>query len=242
MLVSTNIADSLSTQKFTDITVQPVSINTTLNSTVTITCKAIADEITFRVNNKPANHEEVILKGFTFTLLANPGGTNGTLTGRLQAIAYDFNNNTNISCRASTDNPPTVVFSDTAFLMIQGFECLFDQSSFILSHSLGLLASVGDLTVAYINDSSVNLSWTAPYTLDNVPITGYSINDSGRILNTTELSYILSPVCDMANVTLTVSAANDAGIGQPASTSFYYERGNLNVLYLIKALLQLCHK
>ena len=46
----------------------------------------------------------------------------------------------------------------------------------------------------------------------------------------------------MANVTLTVSAVNDAGIGQPASTSFYYERGNLNVLYLIKALLQLCHK
>ena len=70
------------------------------------------------------------------------------------------------------------------------------------------------------------MSWTAPYTLNNVPITGYSIDDnSGRILNITDLSYILSPVCDMANVTVTVSAVNRAGVGQPADTSFYYKRG-----------------
>ena len=96
-----------------------------------------------------------------------------------------------------------------------------------LSSSLGLLASVGDLTNTLINGSSVNLSWTAPYTLDNVPITGYYINDnSGRMLNTTDLSYILSspdPACDIT--TVTVSAVNDAGIGQPANTSFYYKRG-----------------
>ena len=81
------------------------------------------------------------------------------------------------------------------------------------------------------------MSWTAPYTLDNVPITGYSIDDnSGRILNTTDLSYILSSadpinheVCDMTNVT--VSAVNGAGIGQPASTSFYYERGILMFVF-----------
>ena len=75
------------------------------------------------------------------------------------------------------------------------------------------------------------MSWTAPYTLDNVPITGYYISvNSGRILNTTDLSYILSSpdpinpdVCDMTNVT--ISAVNGAGIGQPANASFYYERG-----------------
>ena len=69
--------------------------------------------------------------------------------------------------------------------------------------------------------------------MDNVPITGYYINDnSGRMLNTTDLSYILSSpdpinpdVCDMINVT--VSAVNDAGVGEAASTSFYYERGIL---------------
>ena len=71
--------------------------------------------------------------------------------------------------------------------------------------------------------------------MDNVPITGYYINDnSGRILNTTNssLSYILSSpdpinpeVCDMTNVT--VSGVNDAGVGEAANTSFYYERGIL---------------
>ena len=118
---------------------------------------------------------------------------------------------------------------------------------YVLSYSLGLLASVGNLTNTLINGSSVLLSWTAPYTLDNVPITRYSINDnSGRMLNTTNLSYILSSpdpinpeVCDMTNVT--VSAVNDAGIGQPASNSFYYKRGILFFLYL-KSTLQLCHK
>ena len=52
------------------------------------------------------------------------------------------------------------------------------------------------------------------------------------MLNTADLSYILSSpdpikpeVCDITNVT--VSAVNGAGIGQPASASFYYERGIL---------------
>ena len=95
---------------------------------------------------------------------------------------------------------------------------------------IGLLATVSDLTATYINGSSVLLSWTAPYTLDNVPITGYSIDDnSGRILNTSDLSLLLSDLCDMTNVTLTVSAVNDAGVGQPANISFYYERGIINV-------------
>ena len=54
-------------------------------------------------------------KGFT----ASTSGT-GTLRGQLQAIAYDFNNNTNITCRASTDDPPAILLSNTAVLMIQG--------------------------------------------------------------------------------------------------------------------------
>ena len=93
------------------------------------------------------------------------------------------------------------------------------------------------------------LSWTAPYTLDNVSITGYHINDnSGRPLNATELSYILSspalnnldPACDMTNVT--VSAVNDAGIGQPTSTSFYYKKGILIMFVFNQSTLQLCQK
>ena len=87
------------------------------------------------------------------------------------------------------------------------------------------------------------MSWTAPYTLDNVPITGYYISvNSSRILNTTDLSYILSSpdpinpdVCNMTNVT--VSAVNGAGIGQPANASFYYKRG-MFFLYFYQSTLQ----
>ena len=98
-----------------DIILQPVSINTTLNSTVIFTCEAIADELSFRVNNEPSNDADVINKGFTAST-----SVNGTLRGELQAIAYDFNNNTNIRCRALSDNPPAILFSNTAVLMIQG--------------------------------------------------------------------------------------------------------------------------
>ena len=102
---------------------------------------------------------------------------------------------------------------------------------FILSPFLpyiGLLASVGNLNFTYINGSGVLLSWTAPYTLDNVPIIRYHISD-GRIFNTTNLSYILpSPNPDVCDITtVTVSAFNGAGRGQPANTSFYYNRGIL---------------
>ena len=98
-----------------DITVQPASINTTLNSTIIFTCGAIADELNFRVNNEPATHINVMSKGFTVSI----SGT-GTQRGELQAIAYDFNNNTDIRCRASTDDPPEILFSNTAVLLIQG--------------------------------------------------------------------------------------------------------------------------
>ena len=34
---------------YTDITVHPQSVNTTLNSTVNFTCEAVTDEISFRI-------------------------------------------------------------------------------------------------------------------------------------------------------------------------------------------------
>ena len=99
-----------------DITVQPVSINTTLNSTVTFTCEAIADELTFRVNKEAATDAPVMSKGFAVTT-NNDGGYR---TAELQATAYSYNNNTNITCRAITDVPLTSVSSNIAVLLIQG--------------------------------------------------------------------------------------------------------------------------
>ena len=99
----------------------------------------------------------------------------------------------------------------------------------VLSSFLGLLASVGDLTNTLINGSSVLLSWTAPYTLDNVPITGYYINDGFNSIttNNTDITVTLSATdpypCVLTNVS--VAAINGAGIGEPNSISFYYQKG-----------------
>ena len=73
--------------------------------------------------------------------------------------------------------------------------------------------------------------WSAPYTLDNVPITGYNINDDqGTLLdtvNTTE--YILtSSNDDPCNVTTVyVSGINGAGIGDSNNVMYYIARGNI---------------
>uniref|UniRef100_A0A1X7TJJ9 Fibronectin type-III domain-containing protein n=1 Tax=Amphimedon queenslandica TaxID=400682 RepID=A0A1X7TJJ9_AMPQE len=187
------------------ITVQPVSINTTLNSTVVFSCEATADELSFRVNNELATDNAVIAKGFIVTATYN----NGTIRAGLTAIAYDCNNNTEVRCRALTYDPLQVEFSNTTILMIQG-----------------LLDSVVDLDYTFINGSSVLLTWTAPYTLDNVPITGYYIVNGLVNITTTNKSIILSATnpdpCIPNNVS--VSPINDVGIGSSNNISFYYER------------------
>ena len=76
--------------------------------------------------------------------------------------------------------------------------------------------------------------WSAPYTLNNVPITGYNINDDqGTLLdtvNTTE--YILtSSNDDPCNVTTVyVSGINGAGIGDSNNVMYYIARGNIHTL------------
>ena len=93
--------------------------------------------------------------------------------------------------------------------------------------SLGLLDSVVDLDYTFINGSSVLLTWTAPYTLDNVPITGYSIVNGLVNITTTNKSIILSATnpdpCILNNVS--VSPINGVGIGSSNNISFYYETG-----------------
>ena len=98
-----------------DIILQPVSINTTVNSTALFTCEAIADDVGFRVNNDAATDNEVKSNGFYLVTSNN----DGVRRAELQAIAYDKNNNTNITCRATTDDPG-IEFSNTSVLLIQG--------------------------------------------------------------------------------------------------------------------------
>ena len=93
-----------------------MSINITLNSTVVFLCEGTGDELSFRVNNEPANDWAVIAKGFSVTT----SSTGDNRRAELQAIAYEYNNNTEVRCRATTDVPVQVKFSNTSILMIQG--------------------------------------------------------------------------------------------------------------------------
>ena len=90
----------------------------------------------------------------------------------------------------------------------------------------GPLANVGNLE-ASVNGSSVLISWTTPYTLDNVPITGYYINDGFNNITTDNTNITLSATdldpCVLNNVS--VAAINGAGIGELNNISFYYQRG-----------------
>ena len=105
----------MSIQTFIDITVQPVSINTTLNSTVIFTCVANATDLIFKVNDILASDEAVKRKGF----VESTDNSGRFINGTLRAIAYDSNNNTNITCKASND-VPAVNYSKPALLLIQG--------------------------------------------------------------------------------------------------------------------------
>ena len=100
---------------YTEITVHPQSVNTTLNSTVSFTCEAIADLIDFQVNDSSADTVDVVNKGFTQQSADPING--GKLRRTLFAEALKDNNNTNISCRAYGSMN---VNSDIAVLRIQG--------------------------------------------------------------------------------------------------------------------------
>ena len=110
-----NIAITVDTNYFTEITVHPQSVNTTLNSTAYFICEAIAVEISFRVNAESASGADIINKGF----IQQPQNTlrDGRKRRVLLAKALQDNNNTNIVCTAINSE---LVNSDIAVLKIQG--------------------------------------------------------------------------------------------------------------------------
>ena len=107
--------DDTTSSHFVDITVHPQSVNTTLNSTVNFTCEAVADLIAFRVNDISAAIVNIVNRGFNQQLIDALSG--GRLRRELLAVAFQDNNNTNISCRAINSE---IVYSEIAVLRIQG--------------------------------------------------------------------------------------------------------------------------
>ena len=94
-----------------------MSVNATLNSTVDIVCEGTGNLLTFLVDSLPTNRDEIRTRGFDDDAFGIGGGV---LRAVLTTIAYDINNNTNVTCIATTISPPSSVTSDTVFLTIQG--------------------------------------------------------------------------------------------------------------------------
>ena len=107
----------ITTTLYTEITVHPQSVNTTLNSTVNFTCEAVADVIVFKINNMSlSNNNMYNNKGFS---QQDQDMLNGMKKRRvLLAEALEDNNNTNISCTAFGSSMN--IDSDIAVLRIQG--------------------------------------------------------------------------------------------------------------------------
>ena len=85
---------------------------------------------------------------------------------------------------------------------------------------IGLLSGVGNLTSSEVDHCTLHFTWTAPYTLQGVPINYYTINitrhSDGAVLrsdttNTTEYLYTVSSLGETLEVV--VAAANGAGTG-----------------------------
>ena len=98
----------------------------------------------------------------------------------------------------------------------------------------GLLAGVGDLNaVKILSPSSVLLTWTPPYTLDNVPISGYNVTTtrvhSGEvthcIYNGANTTLSLSNTCE--DYIFSVVAINAVGNGSPSTVTVNYLQGQV---------------
>ena len=86
---------------------------------------------------------------------------------------------------------------------------------------LGLLSAVDELNSTVLNQCTLHFTWTAPYTLQGVPINYYTINitrhSGGAVLrsdttNTTKYTYYPNILGEMLEIS--VAAANDAGTGE----------------------------
>ena len=112
-----------------------------------------------------------------------------------------------------------------ATLMIQG-KTINESSIYSLNHFMytGLLSGVVDLTSSEVDHCTLHFTWTAPYTLQGVPIKYYTINitrhSDGAVLrsdttNTTEYLYTVSSLGETLEVV--VAAVNGAGTGNISS-------------------------
>ena len=193
--------------------VHPTSIAAVDGSTVEFTCTANnTDTILYRVNHTFASDTGNMNKGFK-QLDAEELDTLVTRRN-LSVTVSSLYNNTEILCRAiGTD---LNVNSNTATLIVQGNTYVHDNQQSLPSLISGPLSSVDDLSYSFI-DSSINISWSPPFTLPGTHITGYNISVTISNGTTTDYytsnSYLVLLLTDITDspcdqITITVSGYN----------------------------------
>ena len=113
--------------------------------------------------------------------------------------------------------------------------------SYATTHThLGLLSGVDNLTSNEVDHCTLHFTWTAPYTLQGVPINYYTINitrhSDGAVLrsdttNTTEYLYTVSSLGETLEVV--VAAVNGAGTGNVSSIILQTLSSELMVLLFV---------
>ena len=97
----------------------------------------------------------------------------------------------------------------------------------------GKLSAIGNLTSTVVDHCTLHFTWTAPYTLQGVPINYYTINitrhSDGAVLrsdttNTTNYFYNVSILGETLEVV--VAAVNDVGIGNFANITVQPSSGD----------------
>ena len=91
------------------------------------------------------------------------------------------------------------------------------------------MSGVGNLTSSEVDHCTLHFTWTAPYTLQGVPINYYTINitrhSDGRVvggrekLNTTDYIYTVNSTSPGEILDVTVTAVNIVGTGNVATIS-----------------------
>ena len=194
----------------------PQSRNASANTLVEFTCATEESGVNILViTTEPSvpHHESIS------TDLPNGGKQH-----QLSIIVSSEHSNVTIKCTAV--RLPDVNHT-TAILRIQGMQNCLLLNKMINSHCMhpvciGLVSAVGNLTSSEVDHCTLNLSvtWTAPYTLQGVPINYYTINitrhSDGAVLrsdttNTTEYLYTVSSLGETLEVV--VAAVNGAGTG-----------------------------
>ena len=89
----------------------------------------------------------------------------------------------------------------------------------MVHYTLGLLDAPTDVNVDQVSLESVNVSWTPPFTLSEVPILMYTVYITSQgyteTMNTTETRITLERPC--ASTTYEISAWNEVGEGEKAT-------------------------